>query len=191
MRIGCIVEGHGEEQAVPILLRRFAERLDPTKALERPVIVRGSRDKLKKPGELERAVELVARKLGGSGGILVLLDADDDLPCLLGPDLLARARAARPDLAIAVVLAKREYEAWFLAALQSLAGCRGLSASVGIHPNPEGIRDAKGEIGRLLGRRYRETLDQPAFTAQFDLEAAQSSPSFDKCYREIWRLLRG
>ena len=190
MRIGCIVEGHGDEQAIPILLRRFAaERCDPPRPLEPPSMLRISRNKVTKPGELERSVELMARKLGGRGAILVLLDADKDLPCQLAPALLTRARAARPDMAISVVLANHEFEAWFLAALESLAGCRGVPADVEAVDAPEGNRGAKEQLGVRMGRRYSETLDQPAFTARFDLEAARRAPSFDKCYREIMRLL--
>ncbi len=192
MKIGCIVEGHGEEQAVPVLLRRFAaERFDPPRGIEAPAMLRVSKDKLKKPGELERSVELMARRLGGRGSILVLLDADDDPACTLGPALLARARVARPDLAIGVVLANREFEAWFLASLESLAGCRGLPPAPAPVADPERRRDAKGQLGEILGRRYSETLDQPAFTARFDLDMARRAPSFDKCYREIMRLLAG
>ena len=36
---------------------------------------------------------------------------------------------------------------------------------------------------------YSETTDQPALTALFDLEQARQVDSFDKCYREIVRLL--
>ncbi len=38
-------------------------------------------------------------------------------------------------------------------------------------------------------RTYSETQDQPALTALFDIEQARQSDSFDKCYRDIVRLL--
>jgi hypothetical protein len=42
----------------------------------------------------------------------------------------------------------------------------------------------------MLGSRvYRETLDQPAFTAALDLTAARSAPSFDKLSRDVMSLL--
>ena len=52
--------------------------------------------------------------------------------------------------------------------------------------------DAKGmvERHRMEGSRtYRETRDQPALAALFDIEQARRADSFDKCYREIVRLL--
>lgn len=57
--------------------------------------------------------------------------------------------------------------------------------------NPEVIRGAKGWLKQRMesGKTYRETLDQPALTARFDLNRARLSDSFDKCYRDIVYLL--
>ena len=38
-------------------------------------------------------------------------------------------------------------------------------------------------------RAYRETLDQPALSALFDLHEARTSPSFDKMWRDVCGLL--
>lgn len=139
--IVAIVEGHGEEEAVPILLRRIATAVAPTGDIEVLPPIRVDRCGVVSQGELERAVELAARRSGGDGSILILLDADDDCPAELGPDLLQRARAARPDRVIRVVLAKAEYEAWFLAAAASIAGRHDIDETVP-PDDPEGIRDA-------------------------------------------------
>lgn len=188
MRIACIVEGHGEVEAVPILIRRMASDIGIYPDILPPMRVPAS--KLRKAGELERAVEFAARKCGDGGAILILLDADDDCPAELGPELLFRSVQARADRRIGVVLAKREYEAWFLAATESLAGRRGLPADLASPPDPEAIRDAKGWLAdRMGGGSYSETTDQPALTAQFDMNAAGTSDSFDKCRREILKLL--
>lgn len=187
MNIGFIVEGHGEVYSVPLLMRRLGERFGvactspPPLRVKRPVIV--------KPGELERHVELMADKVGAGGRILILLDADDDLACQLGPALLQRARAVRPDRTIGVVLAVKEYEAWFLAAATSLRGQRGLPAELDPPPEPERIRDAKGWLSARMPITYSPTRDQPAFTATFDLDAARACASFDKCCREFAALL--
>jgi hypothetical protein len=191
VRLASIVEGDGECEAIPVLVRRIALTLDPGFVpLVQPVLrVPGSR--LVKQGELERTVELAARKLGGQGGILIVLDCDDGCPAVDAPALLKRASAARPDFAISVVLAKREYEAWFLAAAESLRGQRGLPADLAAPPDPEAIRDAKGWLADRMptGLGYSETSDQPALTATFDMTTARQADSFDKCYREITRLL--
>lgn len=189
--IACIVEGHGEVEAVPLLIRRIAATLDAPPAVVVPPPLRVPKNRLLNPGELERTVEFAARKTGGRGAVLILLDADDDCPATLGPKLLERARRARSDLPIAVVLAHREFEAWFLAAATSLRGQRDLPADLQPPTNPEAIRGAKEWLAGRMSRRYRETLDQPALTARFDLAVAIQAPSFAKCHREIVRLLTG
>ena len=190
VRIGCIVEGHGEVAAVPLLIRRIAKSLYPNLGINIPHPIRVSRDKVIKPGELERAVELAARNIKGQGAIFVLIDSDDDCPAQLGPALLRRALQVRSNLPIAVVLAKREFEAWFLAAADSLRGYKGLKNDLEPPNNPEEIHGAKGWLKqRRDSRKYRETLDQPGFTDRFDLDQARQADSFDKCYRDIVRLL--
>ena len=190
-RIGCIVEGHGEVAAVPILIRRIAASLYPELGIDIPHPIRVPRDKVIKPGELERAVKLAAQNIRSQGAIFILIDSDDDCPARTGPALLRRASEVRSDLPIAVVLAKHEFEAWFLAAAESLQGQRGLRNDFLPPSNPEGIRGAKGWLRQRLesGETYRETLDQPALTARFNLNQARQADSFDKCYRDIVYLL--
>lgn len=74
----------------------------------------------------------------------MLLDADDDCLVKLGAELLARAQDVRPDRKFKVILANREFEAWFLASASSLRGYRGLSASLDAPTDPEKPRDCKG-----------------------------------------------
>ena len=193
VRIAAIVEGHGECEAVPILIRRIAETIDPgfvPKVLP-PLRVPASR--LLKEGELERSVNLAARKLQRRGGIVIIVDCDweDGCPAEDGPMLLKRSVAARGDLPIAVVLAKREFEAWFLAAADSLRGKFGLPGDLESPAYPESIRGAKEWLTDKMppGRAYAETTDQPAFAAVFDMNTARRAASFDKCYRDIRSML--
>lgn len=192
-RLACIVEGHGEVEAVPVLLRRIAAQVAPELALVIDPVLRIPRSKAVKPNEVERGVTLAAHKLQGAGAILILLDSDEDCPATLGPALLDRAQRTRSDLPIAVVLAKHEFEAWFLASAESLRGARGLSPDLAPPPDPESIRDAKGWLSQRLPVRdsYRETLHQASFADRLDLDLARArSGSFDKCYRDVQRLLR-
>lgn len=188
MNLGFIVEGHGEVSSVPLLLRRILGELAPELNPQLLKPHRVARGKLAKNDELKRAIEFMARKVGPDGRILVLLDADEDLPCELGPRLLRRAREQRPQHKISVVVARSEYEAWFLAAAESLQGCRGLPTDLRPPPHPETVRDAKGWLGQHMGERYRETIDQPALTSLFDLTAARRADSFDKLFRDVGRL---
>ena len=191
VKIGCIVEGHGDVEAVRIMIRHIVRSLNPELHIDIPRPIRVHRNKVVKPGELERTVKLAASKVGRQGAIFILLDSDDDCPAKLGPELLQRALKVQSNLPIAVVLAKREFEAWFLAAAESLRGLRGLKNEIQSPSNPEGIRDAKGWLSSQMegNRTYDEVNDQPAFTARFDFEQARQASSFDKCHRDIVRLL--
>ena len=191
VKIGCVVEGESEVKTVPLLIRRVAANLYP----ELPIVVlppiRRPRNQVVKENELERAVEFVARQIGGQGAIFIIFDSDDDCPAELGPALFHRASQARGDLPIAVVLAKHEFEAWFLAAAESLRGERGLRSDIDSPSDPEAIRGAKEWLRDRMqsGKTYRSKRDQPALAALFDIEQARQADSFDKCYRDIVRLL--
>jgi hypothetical protein len=189
-RIVCIVEGHGECASVPILIRRIAGRFDPGLAVDVPQPIRIPKSKLLKPGELERAVEFAAIRAEAGGGILVILDSDDDCPAQLAPNLLARTLAARGDRPSAVVLANNEFESWFLAAAESLRGHKRFPEDLEPPAQPEAIRGAKEWLTqRVKMSTYSPNVDQASLTAVFDLELARRAPSFDKCYREVIRLL--
>lgn len=192
MRLIAIVEGHGERFAVPPLLRRIGAALEPPVYPEVLRPIRVPKTKLLQDGQFEKALELAARKVGPEGRILVLLDADRDCPKELATSLAERAAASRPDRTTGVVIAKSEYEAWFLAAAESLAGMRGLADPLPAPDDAEAILDAKGWLRARMapGYTYAETTDQSAFSATFDHELSRRrSASFDKLWREVSRLL--
>lgn len=191
LKIGCIVEGQGDVAAVPVLIRRIAAVRYPEMVIDIPRPIRVNRNQIVLPDKLEQEVELAAQKINGKGAIFIILDSDKDCPAELGPELLHRAAQTRSDLPIAVVLAKQEFEAWFLAAAESLRGQRGLKDNIDTPNEPEAIRGAKEWLSQRMGnhRTYREIRDQPALAAQFDLDQARQADSFDKCYRDIVYLL--
>ena len=74
-----IVEGHGEVQAIRILIERIASTLECVHYAEIGSPLRVGRDKLmRRADEVERYVNLAATKGGSEGRILILLDADGD-----------------------------------------------------------------------------------------------------------------
>lgn len=187
MKVVAIVEGHGEVKALPVLLRRLGEwrsPMTPTQVLE-PIRVRKDRF-LNRDDDFNRCLQLAAEKCGDDGWVLVLLDADDDCPAERSAAIMTRAHACIGHRRVSVVLAKREYEAWFIAAARSLDGQRGLAIGQSECGEPETPRDAKGWIGRHMdGGTYREIADQPAFSARMDLQQAyDNSRSFRKLCAE-------
>jgi hypothetical protein len=186
-RIASIVEGYGEVEALPVLLRRIGEWRTPSRFAQVMPPIRVARDRfLNKPEEFRRHLLLAAEKCGENGWILILLDADDDCPAELGRRTLEKACDIAPHRRISVVLANREYEAWFLAAAESLNGCRGFHTWELGEFDAEQPRNAKGWMGeRMASGTYRETTDQPAFSAKIDLDQAfNRSRSFRKLCNE-------
>lgn len=188
-----IVKGQGEVFAVPILIRRIAAAVEPSVAPQVPKPIRVKRHRFLKENELERYVDLAARQAGPDGCILIILDADDDCPPERASEVLQRATAVRSDCRIRVVLAQCEYEAWFLAAADSIAGHRELRSDTTAPAEPESIRDAKGWLTSRMppGRVYKETRDQPALTMMFNLDQARrGARSFDKMWRTVVDLMQ-
>ncbi len=184
-----IVEGYSEVQSVPILLRRIRDELNAYNVdISRPFRIK--RNKVVLEGELEKAIRQATRDRTNVGGFIILLDADDDCPAELGPELLERSRRTT-HLSVSVVIAKKELEAWFLGAKESLRGKRGIKDDALPPDNPESIRGAKGCLdANMLNKRYLEIDDQPAFTAQMDLELAeQRCPSFKKFKKDAETLI--
>jgi hypothetical protein len=187
--VASIVEGDGEVRALPILLRRLAAEFEPLTSVNPLPPIRVRRDRfLNKEDEFRRQLLLAAAKSEDDGWILIVLDADDDCPATLGAEILGRARAHVPHRRLSVVLANREFEAWFIAAADSLDGNRGFSVAPDDRTQAESPRDAKAWMRqRMRSGRYSEMLDQPAFTARFDLQQAyDNSRSFRKLCAE-WR----
>jgi hypothetical protein len=98
-------------------------------------------------------------------------------------------RRAQPQN-VGLIVAKREFEAWFLAAAESLAGKCGLPEDFSWPGDPEAKRDAKGVLSKAMmrasGHLYRETVDQEKLAKAFDMDMARDrAPSFDKLWRQI------
>jgi hypothetical protein len=188
LRIAPIVEGHGEAAAFPVVLRSIWMTMLAGTGLDVLRPIRTKRNVLVSAGkrELERAVLLAASKLAAAQPpatkelILILVDADKDAPCVLGPALTAAAKAARGDKDSACVVANVEYETWFVAAAESLRSYLDLSWDKVLPSDPERLRLGKGWIKARLPA-YSETVDQPKLSAAMDLALCRrNSPSFHK-----------
>ena len=191
MIIQPIVEGHGEVEAIPVLLRRLVDEAQAwTVNIGRPI--RRSRSQLVQKAGVEQAVQL-ALKQQDCGAILFLFDGDDDCPAELGPTVQAWAAAVANNIPCGVVVAHREYEAWFLAAIESLRGYRDVRDDAELHLKPENPRDAKGQLEARMqsGTSYLARTDQPKYSAKFSLsDAYHRSRSFRKLVGSFGILVR-
>jgi hypothetical protein len=191
LHFAFVIEGKGEVGAVPLLVRRICNEVLGTYALRTSQPVRITKSRLVREGELERAIRLAQLNNHAKGPVLVVMDADEDCPAVLGPSLKSRAHAIALPHAVSIVIPKCEFEAWFLAAAQSLSGRRGLREGLSPPPDPTAIRGAKEWLSRNMapGRMYSPSVDQAALVAGMDLTAARSCRSFDRLCREIERLV--
>lgn len=185
------VEGFGETRAVPELLRRLFTRgghharlraLDPIR-----IGHSGSRWlTIKASAERREAIRLIwqraCSKVRPDGCILVFLDLDDDLPCIAAPKLREDLLSIDDSIPFEILFAVHEFETWFLHAAESLQGYLPDLGKSEIRLN---ARDAKGELAKLMGRKYEETADQLAFARDFCMDQAMSCPSFARLVRKL------
>lgn len=198
--IAPIVEGHSEQGCVERLLQRTWQLIAAPDRLQVLKPSRGQRDALihanglllaQKVREAEINLRRVlARDPLGKGLLLILLDAEDDPPCVLAPRLLTAARQAQSNADIACVLAKRMIENWIVAGCATLAGVNGLPAPLQPPDNPEDRSGAKWLDDQLRratrGRKYKKPADAAVFVARTDFQQTRSTaPSFDKLCREL------
>ena len=189
-----IVEGHGEEAALPALLHRIARATNALSVLRINAPIRAkSGSFVNDENYFHRYVSLAAAKARQQvgGGVLILLDCDDDCPATLGPHLLDRARAASPDVDVFVALAYREFETWFVTAARSLRGNSGLPDELEPPPQTDGLRNAKGWLGSRMPSGYDPIIHQLEFVRKFDLDQARRNSSFDRLYRFVTRFIEG
>jgi hypothetical protein len=189
--IVAIVEGPGEMESVPILLRRLIiERQGYQVVIQSPINAHGLGNLTIENG-LERFLKL-AIKRPSCKAILVLVDADVDCAMEVAGGLSERARNHNPHIPTVIVAAKYRYENWFLASTETLRGRRGLRADLPIVTEPEIIPDAKRWITnhKSQGRAYKETLDQAPMSQMIDIKlVSQRSRSFRRLVHAVDELL--
>jgi hypothetical protein len=200
-----IVEGFGEEKAVPILVRHWLEHRHFDRCFDVPDCAVNAKGcgKLKAPHDPKRHLGIehyVASALRGEpDAILIILDADKE--CLhrsrehaLGPELLERARRAAGPVPVAVVVANRTYEAWLLAGRSALARCSLVLDSTQVRDleDPERRAGAKSVMGTFIGETYSPPVHQHELThaMSFSPGSQARAPSLGKLLRELDRLTR-
>jgi hypothetical protein len=185
-----IVEGPGDVEALPVLLRRLLYERYQRYSVEvaRPKKAGGS-------GGLVRRLEAFlqyAAKTPECGAILVLLDADDKCPKELADSLASRAKTLGLDKPTAIVCAKCEYETWFLASLDTIRGRAAISATASFTGDIESLRGVKEWLSIQMppDRTYKETVDQPSLSHVIDLHLAHAnSRSFRRLCHAVEELL--
>ena len=175
VRIASVVEGHGEVEALPVLIRRICEEQgEYGHEVGKPHRIH--RPEMHTPKVLA-AVRIQRARVGKNGIVVVLYDADDDEWEAAKKSTQEQLGQERAVIAVAV----REYEAWFLAALESLGESRAIKRGARFDADPEQPRNAKKQLELHMTESYRETLHQPKFSALMDLDLLRRrSPSYGR-----------
>lgn len=186
MKLLPVVEGYGDVQAVPHLLRRM-------------LLARGVYDvEIERPfrhGEywrIKRGFSELVRQLAKEDGcILVLVDCEDGCAAEWAAELI-RNLPQDLDVQVEIAFMVREFETLFLADPETTRQVLGIQPNVVFPEAPEAVRDAKGWLTRHMqsGERYRVTIDQERLAAQVNLDTLRNrSPSFRHLERSIDRLV--
>jgi hypothetical protein len=191
-KIVPIVEGYGELEAVPNLLTRILHDLQCWDFyVENPKNAHGCGN-LTKPGGVEKFVELCQLDRT-CDAILILMDADQSCGVQQARVLAERIRNLGVRVPTVIVFAQCEYESWFLASIESIAGQPlgerpGLQTDLAWPEHSESIVGAKSWLDKRMpeGRIYKETEDQVLMTRLIDLTLAQSrSRSFRRLQHAV------
>jgi hypothetical protein len=192
-KIVPIVEGDGEVHALPKLLSRLLIDLNSWDLLPaRPRNAHG-RTNLTRPGGIEAFLRIAERE-PDCAGTLVLIDADEDCALHLGKTLARRCREAKPQFPSVVICAKCEYEAWFLASIQSIVSARqhDMPEDLTFEGDAEAVRNAKAWLSKQMppGRMYKETSDQASMSTLLDFALARNrSRSFRRLCHAVEELV--
>lgn len=184
-----VVEGDGEREAVPLLLRRILTHNEHwTWQVGQARVIGGI-------GTLTKRYDNVLQRLvldSACDAILILNDLDDGCPMQEAQALARRAEQLQLPCPVAVVLAHREYEAWFLASLATIAGNYDLPADTRYPGGCEDLRGAKGWLSKQMppGKIYKETIHQVKMTQLLDIDLARAtSRSFRRLCRAVDELI--
>jgi len=121
-------------------------------------------------------------------GILILIDADDDCSVTLANEIVQLVNQIGARYSVVVVVANREYEAWFLASLETVRGSENIPADSVFSGEIEGKSDVKGWLTKQMpkGKAYKENTHQVILTQKIDVDLAlANSRSFRRLVHAI------
>ncbi|MER6663208.1 hypothetical protein ABT256_01565 [Amycolatopsis japonica] len=169
--VGLIIEGFGDRGAIPLLLRNYLHsRGIYSDILGKPIPLKGKSSATKDKGIEGYAAAAASRP--GCKGLLVVLDADDEMPCKEGPELLQRVATITP-VPCVIAIAERDYEDWIYASAETL--------EIDIAEFSPAARGLKEITNALRPEKYRKPIWQPKLTARIDFDLARSrSSSFNR-----------
>jgi len=201
-RLVLFVEGEGESAAAPVLIKRFLTELNAWDAVFldlEPFRVGQVNALMRRDFYKWKRWLRASQKRSDLGAVLLLLDGDVVpvgqsvlCPASTGQLLSAAARetGAASTFSAATVFALREFESWFIAGFDSLAGRsmpdgRLIRNTIAVPSGDleQSPRDAKGWMRTAIDGGYKPTRDQAILSEMIDLQMIR-----DKQLRSFQRL---
>jgi len=190
-KIYAIVEGQGEANppngkpsAVVVLIGKMLTELNYWNLYpaEKRQPFRMSYGDFFKNNKLENAIRYHGT-FDDCAALLILLDMDDDCPREKAKELVSRIhQMGSLPFSVVVVCAKREFESWFLASLETIHDGQIYDDA------PENKRDAKGWLRKNF--KYKQTRHQAIYTQKLDIALARErSRSFRRLYHAFQELV--
>ena len=184
-RLVLMVEGDGDREAAPVLVKRILTEQDAWAHLildPRPFVIGGFPQLARDDFSTWRRFLRAAAKRKNFGGCLTILDGDckgkfdGQAFCAMSAarrlSVQARETGAGAIFSLAIAIACQEYESWLIAGVESLAGRNLPDGRRGV---PRGItapasdledapRDAKGWLNQRMATGYNPVRDQADLT---------------------------
>lgn len=187
-----IVEGHGDIQAVPILIRRILEYHNHFDITILPPHKRGDLPKIK--SNFDNFFKMAIKE---KAAIIWIIDFDcASCNCVVeeAAHLYKKADAIHSGWPFKVSFMVKEFETLFLSDPDATRGVlKEISKSVSFPKNPETIRGAKEWLSKSMpsGYAYKETVHQAKLSAAVNLDCLRkSSPSYRHFEKSILNLVK-
>jgi hypothetical protein len=173
--VGIIVEGQGDVASIPLLLRNYLHtRHIYEDILGKPVPLKGKGSATKSGGIEGYAAAATSRP--GCKALLLVLDADEEKSCILGPEMAARISQVTR-IPILVAVAERDYEDWLYSSAETLQ-----IESLQFRNSKRGLK----EIQSAMDVKYRKSVWQSRLTARIDFKLTRArSSSFDRLLKRF------
>lgn len=166
-----VVEGHGELEAAPVLVRRIFNELFGEFDVDIDVQRRRCLAHLR-ANEWSNFKRYLAAAFNEGTPILWILDADDECAVDCASEMVEIANLVGLRQPFAVAFWIREWETMFLYDWVNLRSAIGAIGQNGPPADPEQIRGAKEWITAQLPKNviYKETVDQTRLSARVSIE---------------------
>ena len=183
-----VVEGLGDRKAFPTLVTKTAQ-LFGQDVFVCHIVEGGGWEVLKAPGELERNVALAAADKNPDE-VLVVVDLEDDCAKNQYEENVVRLSelCTRFKIPVKLCFCVREFETWFLEGYEGIvqnSSEQDIKEKF-VNPSRLNARGAKEEFERLIGRSYRQSIDQEKYAKRLELSALFGS---SRSYRKFAKIV--